>query len=207
MNWVESVQSDLKMMKEMAERGGRLTMPGGEYYVVMGVLVGSGLVWNVLVGAQILALPFWTIWAGWFVVVGAGALAIYVLSSRDEARPDSQKLANRIVGQVWMMAGISMGLVFLTVFAAGQLKSGTPVPPTVISMYAFFACGVATGTIAGLVGLRWMYLPSVLWFAGGIASLLMPWTAVSVLGLAVYVAALHIGTGLVLLRFEAAQRG
>jgi hypothetical protein len=206
MSLIENIQSDLKMMKEMAERGGKLTMPGGEYYVVMGVLIGGGLIWSVLISARILDLPMWTVWLGWFTVLGLGAIAIAILSRRDEARPDSQKLANRIVGQVWMMAGISMGLLFMAVFAGSQQKLGSPMSPTIISIYAFFACGVATGTIAGLVGLRWMYAVAALWFAGGIATILLPWTVLMVLGLAIYVAALHIGTGLTLLRFEAAQR-
>ncbi len=207
MNWVDTIQSDLKLMKEMAEKGGRLTMPGGEYYVLWGLAVGLGLSWNLLVGAQILALPYWTIWAGWIALMTVASAIMSVFIRRDEARPDSQKLANRIVAQAWMMAGLSTFVVFLAAFAGAQLQLPHALPPTVIAMHAFFASGIAVGFIAGLVNLRWMYLVSALWFAGGIAVMLMTWTVVSVGLLTAYVTALHVGTGVVLLRHEAAARG
>lgn len=201
MDWTESVREDLMAMRRLAEQGGRLTMPGGPYYVLWGIITGTGFLFTYLVGTRILALPGWTIGACWGVLVVIGWLISAWRGTVERRNPDSLRMTNRIVSSVWVMTGAAMGVFFFANLASGFL------PGSVMGVFSCFFAGVAFGVIALLCRLNWMLVPTAGWFALGVSGMFLHFDAVTIPFFFGAFVLLMVGTGLKLIAMERQAHG
>jgi hypothetical protein len=208
MDWTESVQQDLAVMRKLAEQGGRLTMPGGQYYIMWGALAGLGFLGTYLIGTEIIPMPGWTIAIVWLVVNLAGLGGNFMLASRDADNPDHLRVSNRIVASVWTVTGITLGIFFLAIFASTFLgTNANPLPFYVTGVISPFFIGAAFAMIGLLCGLGWMLVPAGCWFVTGVAMVMFGFSQILTPIYAIVFVALMVGTGLRMLALERAVRG
>lgn len=207
MDWTESVRQDLVAMRRLAEQGGRLTMPGGPYYVVWGVLVGIGFAATYLIGMKIIPVPGWTIGLVWAAVNIAGIAFSIWLGNRQKENPDAVRMTNRIVAVTWIITGVVLSLLFFAILAANYLElNPARLPPWTVGVIVPFIIGGAFAIIALLCRINWMLLPAGLWWVMGIAGVLTGYTEVTMPIYAAATVVLMIGTGLKLMALERAGR-
>lgn len=201
MSWQERVQEDLMVMRRMAEQGGRLTMPGGHYYVLWGILVGLGFAGTYIIGAGLVPLEPWTISIVWVAVNVIGGLSTWYLSALDDGKPDAVRLTNRIVGSVWLAMGLAMGALFFGNLAFKAL------PYAAMAYVSPFFVGAAFMMIGALCALPWMLGVAAGWLVLGVAMMAFGLTGVTVPVYAVLFSALMVGTGLKLIAMERRLQG
>lgn len=196
MSWNDRVQEDLAALRRMADSGGRLTLPGGEFYILWGIAVGIGFVGTYLIAFGFVPVPPAWIAAVWAVVNVAGGIGSYFLARRTVASADSARLANRIVSVVWLVSSVVMASYFLTNVVTGKLHGWM-----LAATCPFFAA-VAFMVIGFLCNLRFMAVAGVGWLILGVAMMALPFTAATVPLFAVCFVALMVVTGLKMLALE-----
>lgn len=208
MDWTESVREDLLAMRRLAEQGGRLTMPGGPYYVLWGIVVGLGFLATWLIGTGTVPLPGWTVGIVWLAVNVVGIGTSVWLGRRESSNPDAVRMTNRIVAVTWMVTGMVLTTFLVATLAAGYLGMNPGrIPPWTTGIVVPFVIGGAFAMIALLCRVHWMLFPAGCWWVLGIAGVLTGYTEITMPIYAIASVALMVGTGLKLIAMERQVHG
>lgn len=194
MSGPSTIEQNLAFLREAAEDGARLTMPGVPYYILWGAVsaVANGLVYLALTGR--LDVEPWAIWA----VSGTAALAVMAgLIWRDERNPDSRKLLNRVVGYVWGTTGGATFILAVGVGSAGAPELIGPVIATCI--------GIPFIVVGSIAGPRWLTWPGIGWWAASATQFALAGQPETVLVMAGSGIVFMVLPGLVLLRHTAGR--
>jgi len=190
-----TIEQDLAFLRQAAEDGARLSMPGVPYYILWGLVsaLANGLVYLSLSGALPLS-PTW-IWGS----AGAAASVLMLwLIWRDEQHPEARKFLNRAVG---LIGGTTGGAAFVLVF--GVSLSGAD--PALIGPVIAVCLGIPFIVFANMAGPRWMTVPGFGWWIAAAVMFAMHDRLESVLIMAAAAVMFMVLPGLALLRLTGAR--
>ncbi|MFM1858795.1 MAG: hypothetical protein RL133_295 [Pseudomonadota bacterium] len=152
---------DLAFIRQLMERSRRITVLGGHYLVVWGLLVSLGLaaMWSLIESSLVTQLNASVIW---FVVLMIGWIYTFWAKSRDRLIEGAESRDGFLIGAVWAAFGIC-GLLF----AIGSLALGAIPGRSLSGIYATIT-GMAFFLHGTLSGIRWLKFVGALWWLAAI---------------------------------------
>jgi hypothetical protein len=113
----QQAELEINMIKKIMDDSRKIVIDDGIGYIVWGVLVMIG---HLATYYAIMEKMYNYIGWIWIILIGAGWVYSIVVNIRKEARRKVKTMAGKILGGVWISAGISMTVIG---FAAGNRGS------------------------------------------------------------------------------------
>ncbi len=158
-------REDLAAIRRLMEGGQRVVNTAGPHFVAWGLLTSAALVATYVLGRNGDGrLIGWV----WIIAVAVGWVASIALTVAGVRGERVSSPAGRMLGGLWIGAGVTMTLLGFAAPAGGGLawSAITGVLAAVLGA-AYFASGF-------LVGARWMQGAAGLWWGGALYMLLAP---------------------------------
>lgn len=191
----QSVEEDVAYLKDLAEAGATGVPGGGEYYLVWGVVIATGLGLTYGAVTRILPIDETTLTFCWSGLIVVGWVATFILGRASAAKPEGLRFANRVVAATWIAAGIAMTAMWLGLAVSGAHQA-------LMMPIASAIAGVGTAVSGTIFRLTWLYAVAVGWWAVAFVSFLMYQRIEFILFSAAAILVLQGGTGLTLLLLE-----
>lgn len=165
---VQQAEFEINYIKRLMEESRRSLAENGIGYIIWGVLVVIGIMFNYLRITDVTHINPLYVWMG---VVGIGwAITIYWLK-KEKRSPGSKSVLNKILGSVWFAAGIAMTLIGFPATMSGTI-GGYGVLPLISTVL-----GIAYYVSGTIYGEKWIKLVGLGWWAA--AALFMYWKNVN----------------------------
>lgn len=203
---VDSVQSDIAYLKQLANEGRDAPVLVGPVLVAASIIFGIPSLFQWAVIAGVLTVNPWAILTVWIVagVVFAGVLTMII--RKMDTKAGAETIRNRTIGAAWSACGYSIFAGWLALMAYG-FSTGSWAPMSLMPTLVMIAYGSAW-LIAGLiVERRWMAGVGLLSYAGAVA---LAWFANTHMVFGVYIVlllAVALMPGLYLMRQSREQTG
>lgn len=162
----KQAEQELSVIKTIMEESRKLAIANGIYYIFWGVLVSIALVFTYIISVSNSAGQH--IGITWLAAILTGWTATFFISRKENKTRKVKTFAGRILGAVWISAGIAMtifGFVGTASHAYGAIYI-CPVIATILGA-AFFV----SGTIQSQ---NWVRNLSWGWWAGAILLFVYP---------------------------------
>ena len=188
-----STSDDLAFIRQLMEGSRRVTVLGGHYFVVWGLLVAIAQVaiWILIERDLINRLNSTLVW---LLVVVIGYAYTFWASARDRRVEGAESRDGYLIGRVW----IAFGVCGLTIALAGLAIGALP-GRSLAGVYATLS-GMAFFLHGTLAGIGWLRNVGVLWWLASIPLFLMTGPII-MLAYAVLILLLQVVPG-ILLTFE-----
>jgi hypothetical protein len=153
----ETALDELQFIRKLMSESRATVVSNGKDYIYWGILVSLGLFFmyfNFLLGFGINALYLW------IVLIGSGwSYTFYEHYSKGRKRSVST-FAGKLLGAIWMSAGIAMSMFGFIATTAGALGGGyvSPAISTVLGMAYFISSYIHDE--------KWMIWIAILWWVG-----------------------------------------
>lgn len=153
---VQQVEFEISYIKQMMEGSRKSLVESGIGYILWGVLVVIGLVFNYLRIIDVTQINPLYVWLG---VVGIGWIVTLIGIKRQKIKRHQRSALGRILGAVWLAAGLAMTLIGFPATMSGTIGGFAILPliSTVLGM-AYYVSGT-------IYGEKWIKLIGLGWFA------------------------------------------
>lgn len=161
----QQAELEINMIKKIMEDSRRIVIDDGAGYIVWGFLVIIALLSTYFI---VLAKQFnYIVWV-WLILMGGGWIYTIFHYRKKETRAKVKTFAGKILGGVWISAGISMTLIGFVGSASGAI-GGYAISPliSVILGIAYFTSGI-------IYMQNWIKYLSIGWWAGAVIMFLWP---------------------------------
>jgi len=124
----KSFAEDIDYLRTLAEAGETAPLLGGRFLMWWGGLLALAYTGHYLIATGFAGLPFSALnilWFG-FIVVALGGFFLMLAKMRGTL-PGSGSVGNRVEKEVWKIAGMTIGAVYVSLIAKGVLSGTVPV--------------------------------------------------------------------------------
>jgi hypothetical protein len=169
---VQQAEFEITYIKKLMEDSRRSLGESGIGYILWGVLVVIGMIFNYLRIIDATQINPLYVWIG---VVAIGWIITITQMKRGKIKSSSRPLLGRILGAVWLAAGIAMTLIGFPATMSGTIGGYAILPMicTILGM-AYFVSGFIYGEKwIKLIGLGWWAAASGFFFWKNVNSLLV----------------------------------
>ncbi|HLT24402.1 MAG TPA: hypothetical protein VK004_04690 [Ignavibacteria bacterium] len=165
---VQQAEFEINYIKKLMEESRRSLAENGIGYILWGVLVVIGIVFNYLRITDVTQIsPLYV----WIAVVGTGWAVTFYWLKKEKKMPGSKSVLNRILGSVWVAAGIGMTLIGFPGTLSNTLPGYSILPMMCLVL------GIAYYVSGAVYGEKWIKLIGLGWWAA--AALFMFWKNVN----------------------------
>lgn len=156
------LQSEILFIKRIMEDSRRSMAENGIGYIIWGILVVIGIIFNYLRLIDVSDInPLYT----WIVVIGAGWIITFISIKKERKETQASSLGNQVLGGVWLSAG----LIMTTIGFLGSISKTIPgfgIIPLMccVLAIAFYVSGIVyKENLIKLSGLGW-WLAAITFF-------------------------------------------
>jgi len=159
----ESVQGDLKFIREVVENNRKVLIDNGLMYISTGIFITIGVLMNYVLAALELQDYILYAWGVWVVLI---IITNMVLGSKYQTKLGKKTFASEIFGMTWLACGIPI-MIFFIMF----IVTGTPAFPAFIAATASML-GIGYLLTGYITDFNLMKILAAGWWIGALLSLL-----------------------------------
>lgn len=161
----QQAELEINMIKKIMEDSRKIVVNDGLGFIIWGVLVLIGLLstYYIILSKQY-AYSLWV----WVVLIGGGWAYTFIYYWKKERKQKVKTLAGKILGGLWISAGVAMSLIGFAGSLTGFI-GGYQISPllSVILGIAYFVSGIVYGQL-------WIRNLSIGWWAGAVVMFIWP---------------------------------
>ena len=184
----QQAELEINMIKKIMDDSRRIVTDDGVGYIIWGVLVIAGLL------STYFAITFekynYILWA-WVILIGGGWIYTIVINVKKDRNRKVRTLAGKILGGLWVSAGIAMTLIGFIGTSTGAIR-GYAISPmmSIVLGIAYFVSGIVYSQ-------PWIRNLAIGWWAGAVLMMLWP-GSYTLLVFAAMMALLQVLPGIIL---------
>jgi hypothetical protein len=159
----ESIQSDLKFIREVVDNNRKVFIDNGLMFISTGVFITIGLIMNYVLAALGLQDYILYAWVGWVALI---IITNMIVGGKHQTKLGKKTFASEMFGYTWLATGIPI-MIFFIVFVATRTPEFHTFVAAISSMLgiAYFLTGYITD-------FKLLKILAVGWWAGTLLFLL-----------------------------------
>lgn len=156
---------ELKFIKKVIDDSKKVIIDNGTGYIMWGVLIVVGLLSTYF---GILTKYYFAYSYNWIIVVATGWILSYFISKKNRASHTTRTFASKIIGSVWLAAGITLTLTGFVPYLSGAI-SGIYISALMAAVLGipYFISGV-------IYDRTWIMCLSIPWWIGSVIMFIYP---------------------------------
>jgi hypothetical protein len=157
---------ELTLIRKIMEDSRRTAVDNGKQYILWGLLVSMALITNYIMALMKIAMKYSGMM--WIVSMALGILIAFIMERMDKRKRSSNTLAGKMLGALWLAAGITM---LLYGFLGPISKAYNPIYISPIISFVLAVAYYASSEIQQIKWFKWLALG---WWLGGVYMMLLP---------------------------------